>query len=181
MHPGSIFGAGDFYSLVAIPVNLILLLLAQTVRLLIYGLLHLFWRDSQRAEYLADALAAQIAGTDAICAALDKLHYSSAFTFTLRRMSLGVGEANVFTALREQLTTIPARELARIRRIREVAGSRIDVTHPPTTYRMALIRAHPVATPQYILSTTDAAQLDIELAAVQRRVQDQLFDRHYQR
>jgi len=177
LHPGNVFGGADLYSLAAVPFNLILLALALTARLLIYSLLHLFWRNSQRAEYLADALAAQVAGTAAACTALDKLHYAPAFTLTLRRVALAATEQNLFTALREQVTALPAHELARMRRIEEVAGSRIDVTHPPTTYRMALMRAHPLATPQYTLSATDAAQLDAELATVQRRVQEQLLDR----
>ncbi len=177
LHPGNVFGGADLYSLAAVPFNFILLALALTARLLIYSLLHLFWRNSQRAEYLADALAAQVAGTAAACAALDKLHYAPAFAFTLRRVTLGAAEQNVFSVLREQVTALPARELARIRRIEEVEGSRIDVTHPPTPYRMALMRAYPVTAPQYILSAIDAAQLDAELATVQQRVQEQLLDR----
>jgi len=48
-----------------IPWNLLQLGIAQLIWLSILALSHLLYRDSQRAEYLADYLAATVSGTEA--------------------------------------------------------------------------------------------------------------------
>src|SRR4029450_6915021 len=53
-----------------------------------YVLAHLLWRDSQRAEYLADALSAQTAGTNACVSALSKLQLHDVFSLSVQRVAL---------------------------------------------------------------------------------------------
>jgi len=77
-------GANDHYrygryGLAALISQFIMLLMAQVVWYIAWVLSHLVWRDMQRAEYLADHLAAQIGGTAATLAVFEKFQQDSLF------------------------------------------------------------------------------------------------------
>lgn len=161
--------------LVAIPLNLMLLGLAQLAWLSAYGLMHLLWRNKQRAEYLADYLAATAGGTPATLSMLDKLHLGASCHLAMQRVALGNPRADMFGTLREHVHTIPDRERERLRRVQLLEDSRLDTTHPPTPYRIQLLQAHPVAAAHVSLSADQNAAIDAELARLQDRIQKKII------
>jgi hypothetical protein len=68
--------------------NALLSLCSQPVRGLLAVQAHLIYRDSQRAEFLADELAASVAGTDAVIGLHDAFLAQPAVETTIRRASI---------------------------------------------------------------------------------------------
>lgn len=172
---------GCLLSLSGTLTNALLLGISALPRLAAYTLSHLLWRDSQRAEYLADTLAARASGTEAALGALDKLHYSSMYQRTVQQLALSQPDQQVVPLLRYNVATLPPRELERIRRIQQLDATRMDTTHPPTRYRIAQLQARPVAQPAVTLSAAEAEQLDRELMTAQQRVRRDLVDMYRSR
>src|SRR5207302_1982331 len=106
----------------------ILLLAAQIPRLGAVALSHLLWRDSQRAEYLADHLAAQVAGTDALLSLLDKLFLRDTYALVVQRVGIANEHENLFATLRHRCEALPAAERARLHRVARLKDSRLDAT-----------------------------------------------------
>jgi Zn-dependent protease with chaperone function len=161
--------------------NVLLLGLSFIPWLWSYILSHLLWRNAQRAEYLADALAAHASGTAAMLSALEKLHYGGVVRQTVQSITLNPHERTLIPLLREQVAALPARELERIRRSETLGAARLDVTHPPTTYRTRLLQAHPVLQPQITLTDDEAALVEKELVQIQAQVQRDLVDTYRRR
>ncbi len=178
--PSAIWPADSgLYGLAMVPINLAAWVLAWIARLGATALIHLLWRNSQRAEYLADHLAAQVSGTDAALSGLEKLHLDNTFIQTVQRLSLTYqDEQNFFDTFRWQVASVPAREFERIRRVARLAASRLDATHPPTGSRIELLKPHPSAQPKVALSPSEIEQIDRELSSVQKKVQTKLLDIH---
>jgi Zn-dependent protease with chaperone function len=158
--------------------NLLLRTLAQVVKLLVKLLSNLNWRDSQRAEYLADALAARIGGSSAMLSMLEKLHYHDSFNLALHKVALSKNKLDLFEEYQSYLKEVPERELDRIRRIEQLSASRLDSTHPPTGYRVAVIKNKPVLEPQVIWSSEKARLVEQELKRFHKSVQEILVDRY---
>jgi Zn-dependent protease with chaperone function len=153
-------------NIIIFPFIVMLLGLANLAKLGIYVLIHLLWRNSQRAEYLADYLAARIGGTDAALSLLDKLHLGSALSLTLTRANWASRRRTFLAEFRQKVANLPARELERVRRVELLQGTRLDVTHPPTAHRIAFLKAHPFASPSIVLSSVETEQLERELATL---------------
>jgi Zn-dependent protease with chaperone function len=178
LRPAAIWDRSDgWIGFLAIPLNLILRGVAQLAWLSAYGLMHLLWRNKQRAEYLADYLSATAGGTPAALSLLDKLHLDSSCHMAMQRVALGNPRADMFGTLREHVQTIPERERERLRRVQLLEDSRLDTTHPPTPYRIQLLQAHPVAGGQVALSAEQNAALDAELARLQAGIQKKIITR----
>ncbi|HYF61924.1 MAG TPA: M48 family metallopeptidase [Herpetosiphonaceae bacterium] len=160
--------------LLAIPINLALLGFSHLAWWSALGLLHLLWRDSQRAEYLADYLAAIAGGTQASLSLLDKMHLDSSCELAMQRIALGNAKADMFDALREHVQTIPEIERERLRRVQLLDASRLDATHPPTPYRIQLMRAHPVPGAQVRLTAEQNAAIDQELSRLRGPIQQRI-------
>ena len=156
--------------------NVAMLALAQIVRGVATLLVHLLWHNKQRAEYLADALGAQVSGTPAMLSQLDKVHLGGIYGLVARRYALGDGKSAFFDLLRAEVGQVPERERERIRRIERLHGSRLDTTHPPTPLRIDMLRAHPVPAPRVVLTAEDNARIDGELATLYARVQQGIAD-----
>lgn len=172
------FGA---YGVLLIPLNLLRLGLAELVRLPLFGIGHLLWRDSQRAEYLADYLAASAAGTEAMQSLLEKLCLRRTWDLTVHQVYVRMGNQDLFDAFREQVATVPQRELERIRRIELMQPSRLDINHPPNAYRLEFLRSRPVVQPRVTMSPVDAANLAGELEAIKPATQAAALRRHQER
>ena len=176
LYPTQLVASGQgIYALLNIPVTLFLLLVANTVWVGILILLHLIWRASQRAEYLADYLAAQISGSDSLRLVLTKLHLGEGtFRRTVQSVTLNEDNRNLFDVLKKRINNVPQRELERINRLMTLELSRMDTTHPPTAYRIKFLQAHAVSKPKYVLSKEDMVQMDSELEPLQKEVQSKL-------
>lgn len=176
--PSSLYKPGLLVLLTRPILNLLLRALAQVVKLLVKLLSNLNWRDSQRAEYLADALGASIGGSSAMLSMLEKLHYHDSFSLTLHKVALSKTKLDLFEEYRLYLKEVPERELERIRRVEQLNTSRLDSTHPPTGYRIAVIKNKPVLESKIIWSGEKARLVEQELKRFHKSVQEKLVDRY---
>jgi len=164
------------FGLAMVPANLVLLGLSALARLGAYILCHLIWQDSQRAEYMADHLESTVSGTDASLSLLRKQHFGQTVRMALRRAALGQDtDRDILQELGQIIKEVPKRELERIERVQRLEGSKLNVTHPPTVYRIKLLQAHRSPFPQVTFSLADLAQVEQELAAVRARVRKRLL------
>jgi len=101
---------------------------------------------------------------------LDKLHWERVFAFVAERAAASRSSIDLFAELRRQVAEMPGRETERIRRVEQMELSRLDVTHPPTALRIALLKRQAVAEPQVRLSVENRERIDAELAAVETEI-----------
>lgn len=162
-------------------VNLLGLFLAPIAYGGIFTLAHLMWRNSQRAEYLADALAAKNSSTPAVLSMLDKTQLRPAFDLSLQRFLAKHKNRSLFEDFQTYLAQMPPRELERIRRAAYLNQTRLDTTHPPTVYRLEFLRLRPIKTAQIVLTSSQNETLEQELVLAQAFVQEKLIEQHIPR
>ena len=134
----------------AVPFSIAMLMLANLAWVAAYALSHLLWRDSQRAEYLADRLAATVSGTGPSLSLLRKLHYGETFALAIHRAVVRQGaRSDILDNLRKLGLEAPPGEVERVTRVQQLEGSRLDVTHPPSAYRIDLLGSHYVGRPRW--------------------------------
>ena len=160
-----------------VPAGICFLALYGLAHLLLNALAHLLWRDMQRAEYLADDLAAHASGTDAVLQMLEKLHLSGAFYSTLQNVSLN-RKQGLFEALQKRIAELPRTEMVRIQREERLPGARLDFTHPPTGYRIDMLRAHYAGQAKVVLTAEDFAQIQEEIRPFQGLIERGLLELH---
>jgi Zn-dependent protease with chaperone function len=101
-------------------------------------LLSLLYIDSQKAEYLADYLAAKIAGVPAALSLLHKLRLGENLTAVAERVYYrgDTDGRSVIEAFRAFCRAVPAREMERIRRAndKEEHASMNRILPPPTVF-----------------------------------------------
>jgi Zn-dependent protease with chaperone function len=159
--------ARAFQRIVALPVLGVLTLEAQ-----------LLLRDSRRAEFVADARAAEVAGTAGVVALHERLLLRSTYKLTVQRVIQGGGgAAGLFAELRAAFDAVPPREHARRRAVARLEASRLDETHPPTGMRIGLLEDRPPCPGTVHIDQAREARLDAELAALSPALEAELLDR----
>jgi Zn-dependent protease with chaperone function len=151
--------------------NIVMLPFAGAIWIWAYALSRLLWYDSQRAEFLADLLAAQVGGTLAQVTMLEKLQLYSTFRAELRFAYLKGQVPDFFAHLKQHTDQVPARERERLCRIEQLTHVGIDTSHPPTAQRIAFVESRPVGRPLVELSPQEAEQLQQEMQPLLQRVQ----------
>lgn len=121
-------------------------------------------RASQRAEYLADLKAGEIAGPEATARALERLLMADTCYDAMERSMRFHRELDPLDAARQAVSRLPAREIERRTRASRARETRTDATHPPTCLRIRLLRARPAASASVVLGLSDNATIDRELA-----------------
>lgn len=160
-------GTGNpLISLLALPVELVLLAFSELLILLALGLWLLAMRDSQRAEYLADALAAQAVGSDAIAELLDALACHEVVTAAVRRHALTRPDDPIGPGIANAVDALENAERERLQAQARAAGARADASHPPTHLRREQQSLRPVPAPVPLLNAKEQDQLRIELGAL---------------
>ena len=96
----------------------------------------------QRAEYLADQVAAEVAGTEAAAGALEGLLLAEPAWNAMQRAAVR-DEADLFAAAHALREDQPPTELERRARAARAADVAADATHPPTMLRVDLVRSRP--------------------------------------
>jgi Zn-dependent protease with chaperone function len=166
---------GSLIDLFMVPVNLLLLGLSKVILGILMVLTHLLWRNKQRAEYLADDLAAQVSGLQAKLSLLEKLHLEHIFVFAMQRMLTGSAKGNAADEIRAQFQQIPDSEIERVQRIGQFTDTRLDATHPPTSYRIQYLKnKRSTQTAAYKITEKDQALLDKEWRILEERVAQQM-------
>jgi Zn-dependent protease with chaperone function len=136
---------------------------------------HLLLRDMQRAEYLADALAARAAGSDATIAMHERLLLYSTFQLVVQQ-SAHENADNVLDRLRISIQLVPDRERERRRRVARLEAARLGDTHPPTGMRIALLEQRPAEPPHVVLDEAKSRQIDAELEPLVHRIDREMLD-----
>jgi Zn-dependent protease with chaperone function len=139
-----------------------------------YLLLH---RDSQRAEYLADSLAAEIAGTRAVVQLHESLLHDSTVAAAVQRAARE-NEVDVFSAIADAVSSVPPRERERRRRVARLESVRLSATHPPVGRRIALLEARPERPVKVALSGEQLDRLHAELASHREDLAARMVDAH---
>jgi Zn-dependent protease with chaperone function len=175
--PDSEEGRYEFGSLAGVASGL-MRIIGLPVRLLLEAQVLLVLRDSQRAEYLADHLAARVAGTEAEVGATERILLAGAMDAALQRHVAEHGDdgAGAIAALRSAASEVPERERERRRRVARLEGVRLNATHPPTGRRIELLRRRPALQPAIRLDAARWQRIAGELAAVEARVARELVD-----
>lgn len=171
--PGFVAYVSEFFA------NLIMKVLSVFPWLASHGLAYLLLREQQRAEYRADHLAATVSGTAAILSLMDKSQFERTFAILVQKVSLYHKDKNLFVELRQRITEVPQRELERIKRLSEVEMSRLDVTHPPTIYRINFLSRQPQMGKPEILSPSEFDQIEQETAALQPTIQQHIVKAYH--
>ena len=133
---------------------------------LLFILSHLLWRSSQRAEYLADHLAATVGGSAAVLSLLRKLDFERDYRHVVQWVAQG-RKQGLFETLRQRVAWVPERELERRHRAAQSGAARLDVSHPPIARRIALLDARPMPPLASVAGALDHEKLAAEIAAIE--------------
>lgn len=172
------------------PLEMVANLVYLVPRSLVLGMLMLLdqltLRSKQRAEYLADSVAARAGSTEAAVAFLDRLLVADSAVITVRRESnrlrtrpRGTGRAEeradgLWELLAAHMESIPEHEYERQRRVGARRGHSVDDTHPPTHLRRQCLLAGAV-TPAAVMTDNDREQrIAAELADARGQVARQI-------
>ncbi|MFF3410818.1 M48 family metallopeptidase [Streptomyces sp. NPDC002742] len=139
-------------------------------------------RATQRAEYLADRVAARAGSTQAALELMDRLLTADSAAVTLRRevntaaMSGRRGSRNdpltdgLWERLAADVTSVPERERERRRRAGTLRGHSVDSTHPPTHLRHACLLIGAPTPPAVVADETRESGIAAELADARAKV-----------
>lgn len=121
-------------------------------------LVHLPYRDSQRAEYLADYLPANAAGLRECLAVWTGCSRRISTISACSALHSG-SDTSLFDEPEAQVAAMPQREWERIRRVNRLEKSRMNSMHPPTARRIACPEARHAGAPAVALSPQESAGL----------------------
>ncbi len=148
---------------------------------LLYLQVFLLAQDHQRAEYLADALAAEVAGSTASVGLAEKLLLEPTFRAAVMqaaRERTDEPERDLFAELAERTGHIPGRERDRRRRVARLEDARLDATHPPTARRIELLEARTQDERKVTLDADRSAEIDEELSGRRKAFHRLLVEEH---
>ncbi|MEM7426079.1 MAG: M48 family metalloprotease [Pseudomonadota bacterium] len=145
------------------------LALSVPVRLYLSTLLHLFWRGSQTAEYLADHLGSRVSGTAAFISSDERLAVILGNDDRLFRAIRDFYRQpeNIIPAFVQSFDNVPENEMERVRQQNEREKLALDATHPPTHYRSELLRSFP-APAQVARTSEQNAAMNAEFAPLNK-------------
>lgn len=146
-------------------------------RLLLVGHLGVVWlglRDGQRAEYLADELAARAAGSTDAAAMLDSLVLDDPITMVVCREARVGGLADRWRVAADEVRRDAAHRLPVLRQLSVRDETSMFASHPPTGLRVAMVLRRPHQTPAVVLSEAQSQRIDAELARHAERTRREL-------
>jgi Zn-dependent protease with chaperone function len=171
IRPGSAAMDAGFLGWVVIPVQWAVSAMLFVVHV---ALLAVGQRDAQRAEYLADELAATAGGTDAAVRLLDMVLLGEVIDAMIRRESRKGQGADVWrTAARRSHVNSTATIVA-LHQLTQRDEASLFASHPPTGLRAAMLRRRSARTASVVLAAHESALIDAELAELTGKLQRSL-------
>lgn len=166
--------AEDAFSVIA---HFILKLLSYIPYGICYVLIHLHWQSKQRAEYLADLFEAKVSGTETAVSAIKKLHYSDMFYYTVQNVALQKKKDGLIDQFLSNVNSLPEKEVRRLLRKSELEQSRLDLTHPPHTFRMKFLEKN---NRKGTMSLSDEKNklIEQELEGFKNKIEGKLVDQY---
>jgi Zn-dependent protease with chaperone function len=159
--------------------NVMLWLVSRPPLLLLQLEYHLLLQDSRRAEYLADAIAAQAAGSDAVVSVHEKLLLQNSFQQLVSQHAHPAAQAeggDLFEAVRSHLAAVPERERERRRQVALLEESSLGATHPPTGRRIRLLEQRPVHAAAVDVTSSQSEEVDRELSRLRPELHRRLVE-----
>jgi Zn-dependent protease with chaperone function len=162
---------GSFVALLGLALRLVKWLLRLPVAGTYLALSMLTLRAGQRAEYLADRLAASTASAAAAADALDKLRtVEETLLPAISFQAAFPQKIHLWNKQRELIARIPDLELERRRRISTITEHRVDSSHPPTRLRIELLRGLPTTEPTISLTAQETDTIEKELGPTYAKI-----------
>jgi Zn-dependent protease with chaperone function len=160
--------------------NVFMWIVSRPILGVLYLELHLLLQDAQRAEYLADALGAEVAGTAGAVGVHEKSFLEPTFHAAVQRASRGrEGEAaDVFAEAVSAAAGVPDRERERRRRVARLEEARLDATHPPSARRLELLERRGPQEARVTLTDERSHAIDQELMPLRAPMQRLLVEEH---
>ena len=138
----------------------------------------LSYLDQQRAEYLADALAARVAGMGAMVSLLRRTSLADLGERELMGLSgqFRRDGTELFSHLAEPLRRMDTPEARAALARMEAELIAVDGSHPPSRFRIGFVEAVGPSEPAIRLDRAEAAAIDQEMAPHAGRVADRFYD-----
>lgn len=136
---------------------------------------YFMWDESQKAEYLADKLGAQVSGTEAFVSMIAKLLLYPQVLIATQRAALNKKVGAIEEIIKE-IKNFPPRQFDRVKRIAELEESRLDATHPPTIFRLKMLRENFIRNPLVILTKAEETAINQELEKLIEDINYKLTD-----
>lgn len=127
-------------------------------------------RDSQRAEYLADEMAARAAGSTATTSMLDAFLADESIALAVRRESRAGHGADRWRAAVTEARAAAAGRLPLLRQLSVRDGVSLFAAHPPAGLRRRMLEGRPWHDPKVVLTDARMERIDAELTRDYERV-----------
>lgn len=159
--------AGPAGSLLSLPLELLMLAGSECILALARGLWMLTLRASQRAEYLADRLGAQVAGSAAMQTMLERLYLQDEVDLAIQAYALNphrLGPQALGAGLRAAVQAVSVQQMQAYSERSRAALWQADSSHPPTELRIDMLKTHSSAeAPLLKLTVAEALAIDAEV------------------
>jgi Zn-dependent protease with chaperone function len=123
-------------------------------------------RQGLMCEYRADQMAAQVGGTDAAVAMMEKLLVASTCMKFVTQKLRFESEIDPWAAVANYARGIPTREWERLRRVGLIRLPAVDTAHPPTQLRADLLAARTGMEARVYCDPARLAAIDEQLAPI---------------
>jgi heat shock protein HtpX len=147
-----------------------------------YGLfmliIHLSWQDSQRAEYYADLVGAELSGTKASISLMEKILFDQIFFHVVRKSAVTNRSAGLLEHYRAKVNELPSKEFRRLKRVAELELSKLNYSHPPNAYRIQFLQKQNNYTSRIALTDEQNRKIDRELAKYEEPIQETLVGQY---
>jgi heat shock protein HtpX len=137
-------------------------------------IIHLSWHDSQRAEYFADLVGAELSGTKSSISLMEKIQFDQIFYHVVRKAAVTNSSSSLLDHFRKKVEELPSKEFRRLKRVSELELSKLNYTHPPNAYRIQFLNSQNFYSSRISLTVEQNKKIDKELAKHEERVQDTL-------
>ena len=167
---------GPFAAIIAIPIELALLGVSELLFRGVRGFYLLVLRQSQRAEYLADLLAANVSGSFAMCTALEKTYLSEIVDAAIQELALNQPDLDIKTKLFGVVNELGDEDLERYRETSRREEWQVDSTHPPTALRVDMLQLQHARPPKDLLSAEEWSLFDEEVVRLVALMRQELVN-----
>lgn len=121
-------------------------------------------RDTQRAEYYADQLAAATAGSVGVAGLCDGLNMLASIEISVRSAARGdATEAAQWRAVADRVRSDSASQVAVLRQLSIRESASLFDTHPPSGLRAMMIESRPANGGRIVLDQATSDRIDAEL------------------
>jgi Zn-dependent protease with chaperone function len=150
--------------------SIVLFLFAGLVWLFFYGFSLLLFHENRRSEYLADVLAARVAGTQSTVSGLVKTNIGFALPALYQRLTETKRTDNLLGKFQQFAAGILPEQIEQLEHEQQARDRMYALTHPPLHYRIAMLKTRSFQKPRITLSELESAALQREFTNLEKEV-----------